>query len=233
MAGAVNGLLAFARIMEGLQATQAGRPVAEACAASSTRAATRRPSPREDAGVRGPSENVEEFVSVAAEYENAPTEPTPDSYLQEICCTATATPWRHQLPAHAHDAAQGQGSRVPGGLQRRGVRRACSRTSASPGRTERGGGATARLRGHHARHGQAVPRACAREDALGGVAVQHAVTVPRRDPDRAHGAADHRRPLDQLGHRRRPRRWRQLGRRLVGSRRQRRRLERPRRAPRA
>jgi len=82
---AVNGLLAFARIMEGLQATHAGRPVAEivrsvldetgyeaALAAQKTLEA------------EGRLENIEEFVGVAAEYDKRADEPSLDAFLQEI-----------------------------------------------------------------------------------------------------------------------------------------------------
>ena len=84
-AGAVNGLLAFARTMEGLQATHAGRPVAEvvrslldetgyeaALAAQKTLEA------------EGRMENIEEFVGVAAEYDKRADEPSLDLFLQEI-----------------------------------------------------------------------------------------------------------------------------------------------------
>ena len=84
-AGAVNGLLAFARVMEGLQATHAGRPVAEivrslleetgyeaALAAQKTLEA------------EGRLENIEEFVGVAAEYDKRADEPGLDTFLQEI-----------------------------------------------------------------------------------------------------------------------------------------------------
>ncbi len=229
-AGAVNGLLAFARIMEGLQATQAGRPVAEVVRSvideSGYEAALAAQKTLES---EGRLENIEEFVERGRRVRQARRRAQPGRLPPgDLAVQRQRRPRRHQFPAHAHDAAQRQGSRVPGGLHRRdGGGRVPA--PALAGRTERGGGAAARLRGHHARHGQAVPRARAREDALGRVAVQHAVTLPRRDPDRAHGAADHRRPFDQLGVGRRPR---QLGRRLVGSRRQRRWLERPRRAPR-
>lgn len=83
--GAVNGLLTFARIMEGLQATQAGRPVAEilrsvldetgyeaALAAQKTLEA------------EGRLENIEEFVGVAAEYDKRADEPSLAAFLQEI-----------------------------------------------------------------------------------------------------------------------------------------------------
>ena len=82
---AVNGLLAFARIIEGLQATYAGRPVAEvvlsvieetgyeaALAAQKTLEA------------EGRLENIEEFTGVAAEYDKRSDEPSLDVFLQEI-----------------------------------------------------------------------------------------------------------------------------------------------------
>ena len=205
-AGAVNGLLAFARTMEGLQATHAGRPVAEvvrslldetgyeaALAAQKTLEA------------EGRMENIEEFVGVAAEYDKRADEPSLDLFLQEISLYSdTDALADSELAAHAHDAAQRQGPRVPGGVH---LRHGGGRVPAPAvaGRAERGRGAAARLRGHHARDGPAVPGARAREDALGRRPVQHPVALPRRDPRGAHGAADRRRPLDQLGLRRRRR----------------------------
>ncbi len=82
---AVNGLLAFARVIEGLQATLGGRPVAEvvrsvlqetgyeaALAAQKTLEA------------EGRLENIEEFTGVAAEYDKRSDEPSLDVFLQEI-----------------------------------------------------------------------------------------------------------------------------------------------------
>jgi DNA helicase-2/ATP-dependent DNA helicase PcrA len=82
---AVNGLLAFARVVEGLQATLTGRPVAEvvrsvleetgyeaALAAQKTLEA------------EGRLENIEEFAGVAAEYDRRSDEPSLDVFLQEI-----------------------------------------------------------------------------------------------------------------------------------------------------
>jgi DNA helicase-2/ATP-dependent DNA helicase PcrA len=84
-AAAVNGLLAFARVVEGLQATQAARPVAEivrsvldetgyaaALAAQKTLEA------------EGRLENIEEFAGVAAEYDKRTQDPTLEGFLQEI-----------------------------------------------------------------------------------------------------------------------------------------------------
>jgi DNA helicase-2/ATP-dependent DNA helicase PcrA len=84
-AGAVNGLLAFARVMEGLQATQAGRPVAEVVRSvideSGYEAALAAQKTLES---EGRLENIEEFVSVAAEYDKRADEPSLDGFLQEI-----------------------------------------------------------------------------------------------------------------------------------------------------
>ncbi len=84
-AGAVNGLLAFARIMEGLQATQAGRPVAEIVRSiieeSGYEAALTAQKTLES---EGRLENVEEFVGVAAEYDRRADEPSLEAFLQEI-----------------------------------------------------------------------------------------------------------------------------------------------------
>ena len=226
--GATNGLLAFARIMEGLQATQAGRPVAEVVRSvleeTGYEAALTAQKTLES---EGRLENIEEFVGVAAEYDKRADEPSLDGVPPgDLALQRQRRPRRHQLAAHAHDAAQRQGPRVPGGLHRRhGGGRVPA--PALAGRAERGGGAAAGLRGHHARDGQAVSRARAREDALGRVAVQHPVALPGRDPGGAQGAADDRRAVDELGRRpRRRRRRRRLGRRLLEGRRD---LGRPRR----
>ena len=84
-AGAVNGLLAFARLMEGLQATQAGRPVAEVVRSvideSGYEAALAAQKTLES---EGRLENIEEFVGVAAEYDRRADEPSLDGFLQEI-----------------------------------------------------------------------------------------------------------------------------------------------------
>lgn len=84
-AGAVNGLQAFARMIEGLQATHAGRPVAE------TVRSVLQESGYEEAlkaqktlEAEGRLENVEEFVGVAAEYDRRAEDPSLDLFLQEI-----------------------------------------------------------------------------------------------------------------------------------------------------
>ncbi len=83
--GATNGLLAFARVMEGLQATQAGRPVAEVVRSvldeSGYEAALTAQKTLES---EGRLENVEEFIGVAAEYDKRAEEPSLDGFLQEI-----------------------------------------------------------------------------------------------------------------------------------------------------
>ena len=83
--GATNGLLAFARVMEGLQATQAGRPVAEIVRSvldeSGYEAALTAQKTLES---EGRLENVEEFIGVAAEYDKRAEEPSLDGFLQEI-----------------------------------------------------------------------------------------------------------------------------------------------------
>ena len=83
--GATNGLLAFARIIEGLQATQAGRPVAEVVRSvieeTGYEAALTAQKTLES---EGRLENIEEFVGVAAEYDKRADEPSLDGFLQEI-----------------------------------------------------------------------------------------------------------------------------------------------------
>ncbi len=83
--GALNGLQAFARMIEGLQATHAGRPVAE------TVRSVLQESGYEEAlkaqktlEAEGRLENVEEFVGVAAEYDRRAEDPSLDLFLQEI-----------------------------------------------------------------------------------------------------------------------------------------------------
>jgi DNA helicase-2/ATP-dependent DNA helicase PcrA len=83
--GAVNGLLAFAGIVEGLQATHAGRPVAEIVRGVIDETGY-------EAGLKGQKtleaegrlENIEEFVGVAAEYDKRVDEPSLEGFLQEI-----------------------------------------------------------------------------------------------------------------------------------------------------
>jgi DNA helicase-2/ATP-dependent DNA helicase PcrA len=82
---AVNGLLGFVRLVEGLQAGLEGRPVAEVVR-----------SVLEETGyedelkgqrtleAEGRLENLEEFLGVAAEYDRRAAEPSPDGFLQEI-----------------------------------------------------------------------------------------------------------------------------------------------------
>ena len=83
--GATNGLLAFARVIEGLQAAQAGRPVAEVVRSvldeSGYEAALKAQKTLES---EGRLENLEEFVGVAAEYDKRADEPSLDGFLQEI-----------------------------------------------------------------------------------------------------------------------------------------------------
>ena len=84
-AGAVNGLLAFVRLVEGLQAGLAGRPVAEVVRSvldeSGYEAAFKVQKTLES---EGRLENLEEFVGVAAEYDKRADEPSLDGFLQEI-----------------------------------------------------------------------------------------------------------------------------------------------------
>jgi DNA helicase-2/ATP-dependent DNA helicase PcrA len=84
-AAAVNGLLAFARVIEGLQATLAGRPVAEVVRSvieeSGYEAALAAQKTLES---EGRLENIEEFAGVAAEYDRRSDEPSLDVFLQEI-----------------------------------------------------------------------------------------------------------------------------------------------------
>ena len=84
-AGAVNGLLSFARTIEGLQAGLAGRPVAEVVrgvlAESGYEEALKAQKTLE---AEGRLENVEELVGVAVEYDRRAEEPGLDAFLQEI-----------------------------------------------------------------------------------------------------------------------------------------------------
>ena len=83
--GAVNGLLAFAAIIENLQAGLAGRPVAEVVRSviqeSGYEPALKAQNTLE---AEGRLENIEELVGVAAEYDKRADEPSLDGYLQEI-----------------------------------------------------------------------------------------------------------------------------------------------------
>ncbi len=83
--GAVNGLLAFAGIIENLQAGLAGRPVAEVVRSviqeSGYEPALKAQNTLE---AEGRLENIEELVGVAAEYDKRADEPSLDGYLQEI-----------------------------------------------------------------------------------------------------------------------------------------------------
>ncbi len=82
---AVNGLLAFARVIEGLQATYAGRPVAEVVRSviqeTGYEAALAAQKTLES---EGRLENIEEFTGVAGEYDRRAEEPSLDLFLQEI-----------------------------------------------------------------------------------------------------------------------------------------------------
>ncbi len=84
-AGAVNGLLSFAKIVEGLQAGLAGRPVADVVRSvieeSGFEAALKAQKTLES---DGRLENIEEFVGVAAEYDKRAEKPSLDGFLQEI-----------------------------------------------------------------------------------------------------------------------------------------------------
>ena len=84
-AGAVNGLLAFVRLVEGLQAGLAGRPVAEIARSvldeSGYEAALKAQKTLES---EGRLENLEELAGVAAEYDKRADEPSLDGFLQEI-----------------------------------------------------------------------------------------------------------------------------------------------------
>lgn len=84
-AGAVRGLLDFARMVEGLQAGLAGRPAAEVVRSvldeSGYEAALKSQRTLE---AEGRLENVEEFLGVAAEYDKRAEEPSLDGFLQEV-----------------------------------------------------------------------------------------------------------------------------------------------------
>ncbi len=83
--GAVSGLLAFVRLVEGLQAGLAGRPVAAVVRSvldeSGYEAALKAQKTLES---EGRLENLEEFAGVAAEYDKRADEPSLDGFLQEI-----------------------------------------------------------------------------------------------------------------------------------------------------
>jgi len=83
--GAVNGLLAFVRLVEGLQAGLAGRPVAAVVRSvleeSGYEAALKAQKTLES---EGRLENLEELIGVAAEYDKRADEPSVDGFLQEI-----------------------------------------------------------------------------------------------------------------------------------------------------
>ena len=83
--GAVNGLRAFVRLIEGLQAGLGGRPVAEIVRSvldeSGYEAALKVQKTLES---EGRLENLEEFFGVAAEYDKRADEPSLDGFLQEI-----------------------------------------------------------------------------------------------------------------------------------------------------
>ena len=82
---AVNGLLGFVRLVEGLQAGLEGRPVAEVVRSVLDETGYE----DELKGQRtleaeGRLENLEEFLGVAAEYDRRAAEPSLDGFLQEI-----------------------------------------------------------------------------------------------------------------------------------------------------
>jgi DNA helicase-2/ATP-dependent DNA helicase PcrA len=83
--GAVRGLQAFVRMIEGLQAGLAGRPAAEVVRSvleeSGYEAALRSQRTLE---AEGRLENVEELAGVAAEYDKRTEEPSLDGFLQEV-----------------------------------------------------------------------------------------------------------------------------------------------------
>ena len=84
-AGAVNGLLTFARIMEGLQATHTGRPVAEVVRGVIEETGYEEGlKAQKTLEAEGRLENIEEFVGVAAEYDKRADDPSLDGFLQEI-----------------------------------------------------------------------------------------------------------------------------------------------------
>jgi len=84
-AGATNGLIMFARVIESLQAGLAGRPVAEVVRSvldeTGYEAALKGQRTLES---EGRLENLEEFAGVAAEYDKRAEEPSLDGFLQEI-----------------------------------------------------------------------------------------------------------------------------------------------------
>ncbi len=84
-AGAVNGLLAFAGIVEGLQATHAGRPVAEIVRGVIEETGYEDGlKAQKTLEAEGRLENIEEFVGVAAEYDKRADAPSLETFLQEI-----------------------------------------------------------------------------------------------------------------------------------------------------
>jgi DNA helicase-2/ATP-dependent DNA helicase PcrA len=84
-AGAMTGLMQFVRLVEGLQAGLAGRPVAEIVRSvldeSGYEAALKGQRTLE---AEGRLENLEELVGVAAEYDRRAEDPSLDGFLQEI-----------------------------------------------------------------------------------------------------------------------------------------------------
>ncbi len=91
--GAERGLSAFARLIEGLQAGLAGRPVAEVVRSvldeSGYRAALEAQRTLES---EGRLENLEELVGVAAEYDRRAESPSLDGFFRRSRCTRISTP---------------------------------------------------------------------------------------------------------------------------------------------
>ena len=158
--------------------TRARRRCSRRC---STAAATS-PSSQAEHSVEaeGRLENLAELVGAAAEFE------TVDEFLEQVSLVADTDELdADDVLRRPHDAALGEGPRVPGRVpHRHGGRRVPPPALARRARRARGG-APPRLRRHHPGPRAAVPQPRVEPHAVRLDAVQPAEPVPRRDPGRA------------------------------------------------
>ena len=127
-------------------------------------------------------ENLAELVGVAREFSERSPEGGVAEFMEQVLARRRRRPGarRGRGRRHAHDAARGQGPRVPRRLPDRARGRRLPAPAHARRRARAAGGAAAGVRRHHPRPRAALPLARPPAQRLGADLLQPAVALPRR-----------------------------------------------------